>query len=381
VRAGARRDEMERYVAALLRELEWVPPGTELSHLFVGGGTPTALPAELLSRVLGAIFERMPSAGARAHTVEASPESIGEAHVRVLLDRGVRRVSMGIESMNEAVLSAVRRRHSAQQARDACKLLVASGLELNIDLIYGLPGQTEDSFRRDLDAAVEAGVDSVCLYALRLNSQTPVADQLGVGERFDLARLMRWRAFVTRSAAELGLRQTHPFTFKRTDGCAPAGRGSRKSMPGDLLGLGMGARSQLGRTMYRNNERAGVYVDRVERGESPVETLFDLDGDDLKTQYIAGTLTDGRPLERRHYEQTFGATIEDDFGERLERLARGGLLSDSDGRLTLTEMGTLVYDRVLLCFYPERAVRWLRENMATLYRGAMPETGASDSQA
>jgi oxygen-independent coproporphyrinogen-3 oxidase len=155
VRAGAKRAEMERYVAALERELEWIRPGTELVDLFVGGGTPTALPPDLLARVLSAVFGRMKVAEGLVHTVEASPESITEAHVRVLKDNGVRRISMGIESLNETILDAVHRRHSAAQAREACRMIIDSDLTLNVDLIYGLPGQTEDSFRRDLNG-VEA---------------------------------------------------------------------------------------------------------------------------------------------------------------------------------------------------------------------------------
>jgi oxygen-independent coproporphyrinogen III oxidase len=371
VRAGAKRGEMERYVAALERELGWVEPGISLSQLFVGGGTPTALPPDLLANVLDAIFERMAAPADRVHTLEASPDSISEAHLRVLRDHGIGRVSMGIESLDDAVLETVHRRHSPAQALAACRLVVDSGLLLNIDLIYGLPGQTESSFRRDLQAVAEAGVSSLCLYALRLNENTPVAAQLTAGERLDLARLMRWREFVTRAAAEIGFTQARCYTFKRRSGVAPKHEPGPASLADGMvcqLGIGMSARSQLGHAVYRNHERSDVYMQRVEQGLSPVETVFNLDVRDRKTQFVAGSLGNGEALERAAYESTFGAAIDADFDELLERLRGAELIEDDGVRIVLTETGKLVYDRVLLCFYPERAKRWLQNRAATSRR-------------
>jgi oxygen-independent coproporphyrinogen-3 oxidase len=362
VRVGAKRAEMERYVAALERELAWVTPGTSLAQLFIGGGTPTALPPDLLSVLLHAVLARMTSAAGRPHTVEASPESIRDGHLRVLQDHAVGRVSMGIESLDDSVLDTVRRRHTPVQALEACRLVVASGRLLNIDLIYGLPGQTEASFQRDLEAVAAAGVHSLCLYVLRTNENTPVAARLAAEERLDLGRLMRWRAFVTRAAAELGFEQTRCFMFERRAATRP--EPSPTSGVGgaiDQFGIGMSARSQLGDVVYRNHERSEAYLQRVERSQSPVETVFHLDLDDRKAQLLAGSLGGGKALWRTAYENAIGSAIDDDFGELLERLRAADLIEDDGSWIVLTETGKLVYDRVLLCFYPERAKRWLRE--------------------
>jgi oxygen-independent coproporphyrinogen-3 oxidase len=377
VRVGAKRAEMERYVAALERELQWVEPGTPLSQLFVGGGTPTALPPDLLAKLLAVIFERTAASADGVHTLEASPESISDAHLRVLQDHGIGRVSMGIETLDDAVLDTVHRRHGPAQTLEACRMVVGSGILLNVDLIYGLPGQTESSFRRDLEAVAAAGVSSLCLYALRLNENTPVGAQLAAEERLDLASLMRWRAFVTRAADEVGFQQTRCYGFKRRDGVASVQEpapGSRTNGMSCQLGVGMSARSQLGHVVYRNHERSDVYMQRVERGESPVETVFHLDVADRKTQFVAGSLGNGKALERAAYERTFGASIDADFDGLLERLRGAQLIEDDGVWIVLTETGTLVYDRVLLCFYPRRAQRWLRDWAATpkvLRRGSV----------
>jgi len=244
--------------------------------------------------------------------------------------------------------------------------VVQSGLLLNADLIYGLPGQSMQSFRRDLEAVSEAGVHSVCLYALRLNEKTKVAPQLAEAERLDLAHVMRWRAFVAQTARELGFTQTRSYTWKRLGAAQPvaAGGGRRAAEAGGGIqefALGMSARSQLANTVYRNHERFDVYLDRVEQGLSPVESVFELDEHDQRTQFVAGSLGNGKPLDRAAYERRFGAGIDAHFGELLGRLRGAGLIDDDGARITLTELGLLVYDRVLQCFYPARAQRWLRD--------------------
>lgn len=362
VRTGAQRREMERYVAALARELRCVPAGTPLARLVVGGGTPTALPADLFETMLKAIHERMRPASDRSQTVEVSPDSLTEAHLRVLGDCGIGRVSMGVESLDETVLSHVHRRHSPTQALEASKRITDSGLTLNMDLIYGLPRQTEDSFRRDLEALAKTGVATLCLYGLRLNERTVVAAQLDVAERLDLARVMRWRAFVKQAAEDAGFVQTRPYTFKRA-GTGPSWHEPRASAravgAGTEIGIGMSARSQLGRAVYRNHENCDLYLRRIEQQVSPVESVFDLDRHDLQTQFVARTLGNGRALERDAYHAAFESSVDADFGPLLERLRDGELITDDGRQIVLTDTGTLVYDRVLLCFYSARARAWL----------------------
>jgi oxygen-independent coproporphyrinogen-3 oxidase len=362
VRIGASTETMARYVEALRRELEHAPPGLPLAQLFVGGGTPTALPPELLDALLEAVFERNPPVPGNVHTVETSPETISPEHVEVLRRRGVGRVSMGIQSLDGEVLGTVHRRQTGAGALAACELLVDAGLILNVDLIYGLPGQTEESFLRDLDAIAARGVPSFTAYSLRVNERTPVTRVLDGGEPFDLAGLMRWRAFVQRSAEERGYTQTRWHTFKRLDSIA-AGHERLPCFDDDMsgyqLGIGMSARSHLGFTVYRNHEQLPVYLERIEHGESPVEQVFRLDDADRRTQAIARSLGDGRPLARAYYERTFGRPIDVDFGEVLERLRAGGLIDDDGATLALSELGRLVYDLVTLAFYPPRAQEWL----------------------
>ena len=157
VRVGASADVMRRYVRAVIKELEWIEPGTPLSQLFVGGGTPTALPPDLLDELLGAIFARTRPYGKHVHTVETSPETISPEHIAVLKRHGIGRVSMGVQSLDASVLDTVHREQTMSQALAACDLLVGSGLIVNVDLIYGLPRQTEETFWHDISTVAAHG--------------------------------------------------------------------------------------------------------------------------------------------------------------------------------------------------------------------------------
>lgn len=373
VRVGASEALMQRYVRAVVKELDWIEPGTPLSQLFVGGGTPTVLPPDLLDEVLGAIFARTTPYGKHVHTVETSPETISPEHIAVLKRHGIGRVSMGIQSLDPAVLDTVHREQTMDQALAACELLVGSGLIVNVDLIYGLPGQSEDIFWRDISAVAARGVPAFTLYSLRVNERTPVSRTLAEDERFDIARLMRWRAFIGHCAAELGYTQTRWHTFKRLDSNArtherlPTFDGS---MAGYQLGVGMSARSQLGYTIYRNHDRLDPYIGRIEAGQSPVEQILPMAEADRKTQFVVRSLGDGAPLERSRYVATFGSSIEDDFGEITDRLVQGGLIADEGSHLSLSETGKLLHDLITLAFYPDHARQWLaeREERAALVK-------------
>ena len=157
VRVGADAAAMARYVRALGGS-SW--PGSNPARRCRSSSWEAARrprPPDLLDAVLAGIFGRMPLHGRHVHTVEASPETISPGHVEVLKRRGIGRVSMGIQSLDEDVLGTVHRRHSSAQALAAVDLLVGSGLILNVDLIYGLPHQTPESFLRDLRALAERG--------------------------------------------------------------------------------------------------------------------------------------------------------------------------------------------------------------------------------
>jgi oxygen-independent coproporphyrinogen-3 oxidase len=361
-RIGDPRQDMDRYVSALQRELEWVEPGMRLTQLYMGGGTPTALPADLLDSVLTAVFERMKPDGPAVHTVESSPESITDEHLQVLKKHGIGRVSMGIQTLDQAVLDRVNRQHGADQALVACDRLVASGLLVNIDLIYGLPGQSHESFRQDFSTLAGRGIHTLTAYNLRVNERTPISVSLESDDQLDLARLIEWRALVQQTVAEAGFVAKTWHTFERPG--ESVRRFQDDTGKGDQFGVGQSARSRLGQTIYRNHTSLPAYLERMEAGKSPVEEVFRLGREDSKIRFVAQSLGVGKPLMRAAYEETFGEAFDDDFGEPLARLRGADLVKDDGESIRLSETGQLVHDLVTLAFYPRRIQEWLEDKYA-----------------
>ncbi len=365
-RVGVERDRMVRYVEAVKKELEWVRPGTRVNQFFMGGGTPTVLPADLLDDLLATIEQRMPYDNSGVHTVETSPESMTPEHLEVLQRRGVGRISMGIQTLQDEVLDAVKRGHDEDLALHTCRAVIDAGMIMNIDLMYGLPRQSHEDFARDFERVASAGVHAVTAYNLRLNEMTSIQNALQPQERFDLPRLMDWRFAVKETAAGFGYTQTRWHTFKKLDSIAA--RHERLPVSGDdmvayQLGVGMSARSSLGHTLYRNHTKLNTYMERVEAGVSPVEEYIPLGGEDLRTQFIARNLGDGKGLDTREYARVFGSEFQADFGQTLDRLGEAELLQYEGDILSMTETGKLIYDLVMLSFYPAHAKHWLRQRL------------------
>jgi oxygen-independent coproporphyrinogen-3 oxidase len=271
----------------------------------------------------------------------------------------------------------VRRGHGERTALDAVRSILSRGFILNVDLMYGLPGQSRESLRRDVARLAAEGVHSFTLYDLRLSATTPVAGRLKEEEWLSLGRLMGWRAFVAAVAGEHGYRQTRWHTFKREGGAGARHRRApcnTEAGIGFQLGLGMSARSHLGDTVYRNHRSFDEYIRRVEAGESPVEDLFPLGERDRMTQHVCRSLGDGKILDRSAYAAAFGRSVEADFPGLLERLRAAGAIEETAAGIALSEAGRLVHDLVTLAFYPEPIQAWLRarQHPALAPSGAAP---------
>jgi oxygen-independent coproporphyrinogen III oxidase len=192
-------DRMGAYVDALCAELamlaEMPPapppapatgPGLTLSDLkptiFLGGGTPTMLPIELMERVLRAADAVVPLAGAEV-TSEANPGTVlGRSYLADLRSMGVNRVSMGVQSIHDPTLRVLGRIHTAAEARESFEDARRAGFEqINLDFIFGLPGQTQGQWESTLDTIATWGADHFSLYSLILEESTPLYAQVTSG--------------------------------------------------------------------------------------------------------------------------------------------------------------------------------------------------------
>jgi oxygen-independent coproporphyrinogen-3 oxidase len=346
------------YAAALLREAAMAaaalgPEPPAVTSVFVGGGTPTLLPAGDLARVLAALPELLPLAPGAEVTVEANPETVDRAMADGLAAAGVTRVSMGAQSFDDRVLAALGRVHDAARVATAVAALRAAGVPaLNLDLIYGGPGEDAASWADSLEAAVALAPEHLSAYALTIEPATKFGRLVAAGrmaepDEDDLAD--RYGAACAILAAA-GYHHYEVSNWAR----GPAGGGpaaipahaSRHNLTywrrGRYLGLGAGAHEFDGRRRRWNLAGVPAYLAAVEAGRRPTEGEERLDPDQARFEAIALRLRTVDGLG----EAEAGDLGVDPGGPAATQLRSAGLLAPRPG-LRLTERGMFLHGEVV----------------------------------
>jgi oxygen-independent coproporphyrinogen-3 oxidase len=348
---------MEPLVDALLREFErTVPPSkARIQTVFVGGGTPTVLPVELLDRLLRPIGELARRDGCIEFTVEANPATVDDRKAALLRDCGVDRVSMGAQSFDPGELKILEREHRPQDVPASVEVLRRAGLDrYNIDLIFGVPGQTLESWLASLRAAIELEPEHLSCYGLTYEPGTRMHRRLNLGRVVQADEDVEAEMFLVTAdtLAAAGYRQYEISNYARP------GRECRHNLrywhnrPG--IGLGPSAASYDGRRRWRNLPDTAEYVRRIERGLSPV-----IDEEELSPRERAGEtamlnlrLEEG--VRRGPFRARTGFDPFELFREVIGPHAAAGRLCVSDGGFALTREGRLVANAVISDFLSPR---------------------------
>lgn len=263
----------ERYIEALLRELSARSSANVVDSIYFGGGTPSRTAPEHLERVVAQIRKRFPVSDDVEFSLEANPEDVTADTLARWRSLGVNRVSIGVQSFHDSELVPLGRVHGAQLAREAVALAVASGVNANLDLILGLPGQTAQSFAETLRTAVSLGAGHLSLYMLDVEEKSPLQIQIARGRvvlpQEDLIAESYIAAVETLERE--GLRQYEISNFARP------GHQCRHNLRywsrGEYLGFGMGAHSLQGAERSANTRGIGRYIERSPEATEFSETL------------------------------------------------------------------------------------------------------------
>ncbi|MEV0898380.1 radical SAM family heme chaperone HemW [Actinoplanes sp. NPDC049802] len=337
---GASRDEYaDTVLAELALAARVIEPGP-VRTVFVGGGTPTLLPAGDLARILDGIDRTWGLAPGAEVTTEANPESVDPAYLRALRAGGFNRISLGMQSAAENVLRVLDRRHTAGRAPRAAEEARAAGFEhVNLDLIYGTPGESAEDFAASLRAVIGAGVDHVSAYALIVEDGTRMAGRMRRGELPYPSDDVAADRYLAAEAAlsEAGLDWYEVSNWARKD--AECRHNLLYWTGADWWGLGPGAHSHVGGVRWWNVKHPVTYAKRLAAGTSPGhgrETLSAADRH-MEDVMLRVRLRDGIGLDR---VDATGAA----------RALADGLLEPGaydDGRVVLTLRGRLLADAVI----------------------------------
>ncbi len=337
---------MPRYVAALRADLRRIaasgPPGgwgesphrarPEYGSIFVGGGTPTMLPAADLAGVLRLVREVLPVAQDAEVTVEANPETVTEEGMSTLVEAGMNRLSMGAQSFAPHVLAALGRRHDAERPLRALASARAAGVRrVNLDLIYGTPGERDKDWQASLETVLHAGVAHVSAYALTVEPATEYAARIRAGlavppdEDVQADRM----AVADRALTAAGLRRYEVSNWARP------GEECRHNLVywrgGDWLGIGAGAHGHWAGRRWWSLRSPARYADAALDGRDTTAGAETLDEPGRRTERLM--------LGLRLAEGVEVAAVEPVDRTQMRRLGDEGLLEVDGGRLRLTDKG------------------------------------------
>jgi putative oxygen-independent coproporphyrinogen III oxidase len=308
--------------------------------VFVGGGTPSLIGAERLAQVLDAIHEHFGLATGAEVTTEANPESTSAGLFEALLAAGYTRVSLGMQSVSPHVLSVLDRVHSPGRAMAAAHEAQAAGFRhVNLDLIYGTPGESDDDLRRSVDAVLDAGVDHVSAYALVVEDGTALARRVRRGEVTlpDDDVLARRYELLDARLADAGFEWYEVSNWSRPGGECRHNIGYWSG--GEWWGAGPGAHGYVGSTRWWNLKHPNAYAGLLAERALPVAGFEQLGPEEAHTEAVMLAIRTRNGLP---------ATV---LGEaewrRAETSIAEGLLTREADRLVLTDRGRLLADGVV----------------------------------
>ncbi|MCI4675261.1 radical SAM family heme chaperone HemW [Candidatus Mycolicibacterium alkanivorans] len=331
------------WLAAVRAELAMaacVVSDVTVDTVFVGGGTPSLLGGAGLASVLDAVRDNFVLGPDAEVTTEANPESTSAPFFEQIRRAGYTRVSLGMQSVAERVLAVLDRTHSPGRALQAAQEALAAGFEhLNIDLIYGTPGESDDDLRHSVDAALSAGVDHVSAYALVVEDGTALARRVSRGEiaRPDDDVLAHRYELLDGWLSAAGLSWYEVSNWSRPGAECRHNLGYWNG--GQWWGAGPGAHGFVGDTRWWNVKRPLAYAEQLGQGRAPVADFERLDDHDRHVEdvLLQIRLREGLPV---------GALSETEQ-RRATDAVTAGLLTHNGDRLVLTGRGRLLADAVV----------------------------------
>jgi len=329
------------YVEALTAEAElwsaeWT--GTPFVSVFFGGGTPTTLPAAMVADLIGRLRRLFAVARSAEVTSEANPDTVDERYLAELLEAGITRLSLGVQSFDPAVLEALERVHSAESARRAFDAARSAGFsDVNLDLIYGAEGETLESWRRTLEEAIGLGPEHLSCYALTVEPSTPLGRKVaaGVVPSPDQDLQADMYSVACELLSEGGHEHYEVSNWARPGHRCAHNLGYWRGRP--YLGLGAGAHSYRDGARWWNVRPPTQYVAMSAKGERPIGGRERLTEQERQMErLLLGLRTaDGVPSD---WVQP----------ECAREFVAAGLAERRNGHLSLTDRGMFLANEVVL---------------------------------
>jgi len=331
---------LNQYTDCLERELTLRTSECDLplASIYLGGGTPSLLPPQDIERVIAAINRYYPPSGEREVTIEVNPATVDRQKLADLQRAGVNRLSIGVQSFVDRELTILGRVHDSRQGRQCIDWAQQAGFtNVNLDLIYGIPGQRRSDWLATLTRAMDCGPQHISAYLLQLEPDVPLAREIATGQQAMLtddqeadlyyegrALLLSrgYQHYELSNFAHPGFQCRHNLTYWRG---------------GRYLGVGAGAVSFGGRQRHLNSPPLEDYMAALLNSTPPPRQLLEtLTAEQERAEAVIIGLRLTQGIDREEYCSRFGADALGPFQDAVNRLAAQGLLVVDDRRIALS---------------------------------------------
>ena len=355
---AGRMAHRERYVQAVCREIRAQAAffgRRNVATVFFGGGTPTLLSGEQIEAMMGAVRDCFDVQQDAEISMEGNPGTLVMENLHAYRAAGVNRLSLGVQSMDDQLLAAIGRIHSAKEAEQAVRMAREAGFDnINLDLMYGLPGQSAMQWKETLQKAIALGPEHLSCYSLILEEGTPLHDSVRAGtcaplpdedemEKMDTLTLLMTREagyaqYEVSNFARMGRQCRHNIVYWE---CLP------------YLGVGLGAHSDMdGRRFYNPQS----WEDYLAMAESELtERAHENRGtaDERMFERMMMGLRQTRGVDAARFERDFGRTIEAVWPQTIAEMTRKNVMTFNKERIRLTPRGMQVMNGVLVSLMEE----------------------------
>ena len=357
------------YIELLQKETEMLaahlPDRRTFSQLHLGGGTPTYHPPEELRGILAHLLERFTPTKDAELAIEVDPRVTTEEHIKVLAELGFNRISMGVQDLTEEVQQAIGRIQTLEETAAIVNQARAHGFTgINVDLIYGLPYQTAESFELMLKSVLSLKPDRAAVYSFAWvpdikGNQTYIDESVlpAADLKFELFAIAR-EQFLNAGYEPIGMDHfalpSDELARARREGRLRRNFQGYATIPADdVVGLGISSIGDLSGSYVQNEKKLSTYRQALEAGLFPVHRGVQRDDDDELRRALIHDLMCNFKVDKRKLEQTFKIDFDEYFAKDLEELAglvEEGLATNDADTISATPAGELFVRNLAMCF-------------------------------
>ena len=343
---------VDAYLQALIREFESYDI-KKLRTLYIGGGTPTSITAEQLEYLLTNLTKHLDLSVLEEFTIEANPGDLTEDKIEVLKNSAVNRVSLGVQTFNDKHLKQIGRSHNEAQIYSTISNLKKAGFHnISIDLIYALPGQTMEDVKENVAKAIALDIPHLSLYSLILEHHTVFMNKMRRG-KLQLPKEDLEAKMFEYIISEL---EANGFEHYEISNFTKPGFESRHNLMywdnAEYFGVGAGASGYLNGVRYRNRGPIQHYLKAVAEGNARLAEEV-LTKDEMMEEELFLGLRKKSGVSIARFEEKFGLSFEDRYGQIVRELCEQGLLVTDDKVIRMTKKGLFLGDTVAERFISE----------------------------